>query len=42
MLVIAEGILLITYVILGLALACSQIKASGAAKARVPTSRLGA
>ena len=33
MLVITEGILLITYVILGLALACSQIKASGAAKA---------
>ena len=28
MLVIAEGILLTTYVILGLALACSQIKPS--------------
>ena len=32
MLVIAEGILLTTYVILGLALACSQIKPSDAAR----------
>jgi len=32
MLVIAEGILLTTYVILGLALACSQIKPSDSAK----------